>query len=167
VLPAGPWHGMPVTMFAVPWHAATCRQRQRRPGRPEGLVRQQPGQRCHQAHPVCALLCRYLAGSADQVMCCLVFRLLHRIARDVADVQMGTPAGETAEEVQHVSRQLRASGIGSILAYSVESDVDAATATACQIEAAEVHTTALWAALPSCMCSNWCHLLKGKLVVPN
>jgi hypothetical protein len=78
---------------------------------------------------------------------------------------VNTHAGETAEEVQHVSRQLRASGIGSILAYSVESDVDAASATACQIEAAEVHTTALGAALPSCMCSNWCHVLGGVLVL--
>ena len=65
-----------------------------------------------------------------------------------------------------MSRQLRASGIGSILAYSVESDVDAASATACQTQAAEVHTTVFQADLPSCMCSGWCPLLKEKLVVP-
>ena len=102
---------------------------------------------------------RHLQTSSCAVGC---FHLLLNTARDGADVQLDTHAGETAEEVQHVSRQLRASGIGSILAYSVESDVDAGTATACQTEAAEVHLAAFCAGLPGCMCSSWCQLLRGS-----
>lgn len=37
-------------------------------------------------------------------------------------------AGESTEEVQPLAQRLRANGIGSILAYSVESDVDAGQA---------------------------------------
>lgn len=45
--------------------------------------------------------------------------------------------GENPEEVRPLMARLRASGIGSILAYSVESDVDA---VACDTDAAEVCT---------------------------